>query len=118
MASNEPLPPIEGDDANDRSQGPSRRSTKCYSSRPGLSHRNSRVSRVSIDYFDPEGFQELRAALDRIASLQLPPMTLTQSRTDESDKVSDITLAVGEGDFDIEKSLRLIVKKYVYPLSN
>jgi hypothetical protein len=91
----------------------SRRSSKCCS-RPGLSHRDSRVSRVSIDYFDPQGFQELKIALDRLASLETPSLTLTPSgQHDEEEKESEMTLAVGEVPFDIEKSLRLIVKKYV-----
>jgi hypothetical protein len=116
MASNrdKPLPPID-DALKEKREACSRRSSKCCS-RPNLSHRDSRVSRVSIDYFDPEGFQELKLALDRLASLEMPPMTLTPSRQrdEDEDKASDITLAVGEGPFDIEKSLRLIVKKCVF----
>lgn len=99
--------------------------------RPRAGSNSSHVSHVSLDYFDPVGVNELRRTL----SQQQDELrrTMSQRATDNAKKStssqnspesgskrgagrsfdldSEETLAVGDGPFDFERTLRLAMRK-------
>jgi ATP-binding cassette, subfamily G (WHITE), member 2, SNQ2 len=97
----------------------------CFGSNRG--RRGSNASRISVDYFDPDGVQELRRTLTRMttegpetieeiirgqpAPEQSPQIFTTDS---EESEASESTLAAQDGAFDFAKTLRDIVKKCAF----
>jgi len=71
--------------------------------------RNSSVSHVDLEFFDPSGVQELRRT-----------MTQDKQKQEEEDRrsseSSDATINVGDrdGPFDFEKTLKQIIRKSAY----
>jgi hypothetical protein len=70
--------------------------------------RASNVSRVDIDFFDPAGVRELQRNLTHI-STEGEDFDLNRKASSPGD--SDITLMIGDGPLDFEKTLRDLVKK-------
>lgn len=65
--------------------------------------RGSSVSHVDVDFFDPAGVKELQRTLTRMSANN------DQQRTSSTN--SDTTLLPGDGPFDFEKTLRVLLKK-------
>ncbi|TFK38290.1 pleiotropic drug resistance ABC transporter, partial [Crucibulum laeve] len=78
---------------------------------PPDARRNSSISRVDIDYFDPAGVNELRRTLTRQSTKSHHRDGRPVSRPLSSASSSESTLAVDEESFDFQKSLRKIVRK-------
>lgn len=73
-----------------------------------------RTSSVSVDFFDPVGVSQLRESLSRMSDqdFHLPPPP--PPRTEPTNSIdSGVTLTVGDGPFDFERSFRHFIKKYV-----
>lgn len=82
-----------------------------------LKRVTSTHSRVSVDYFDPDGVKELRRTMSRQSQQQrershsIDPAVRNARRTSSAE--SESTLAVGDGDFDFEKTLQKVMRRYV-----
>ncbi|KAF9076400.1 ABC transporter [Rhodocollybia butyracea] len=94
---NTPLQPQEPQEPIESPTIPSAHASK---TRP---RRGSSVSRVSIDYFDPQGVRELQRTLSKMTQRPGSPAQSTSSD-------SNATLA-NEAPFDFEKALRQITEK-------
>ncbi|TFK22472.1 hypothetical protein FA15DRAFT_757994 [Coprinopsis marcescibilis] len=70
--------------------------------------RNSTASRVSIDFFDPEGVNELRRTITKETTEHPLPK---ESESTSSDASSDHTLAVDENDFNLERVIRQVLRR-------
>lgn len=70
--------------------------------------RGSSVSHVDLDHFDPAGVQELRRTFTQASATQ-SNQNLEKGVLPSS--ASELTLAVGNGPFDLEKTLRKVVQK-------
>ncbi|EAU89680.2 hba2 [Coprinopsis cinerea okayama7 len=93
---------IEDDD--DRGRHPPPSSPKV----PHRTRRTSSASRVSMDFFDPSGMQSLRRTLTH-ERVGLPK---GQSEPSESsDTSSDHTLIVDGDNFDLEKTIKTIIRR-------
>ncbi|KAF5387203.1 hypothetical protein D9757_006886 [Collybiopsis confluens] len=68
--------------------------------------RNSSVSRVSVDHFDPEGVRNLQRTLSRLSQHDG-----NSKKRDFQDSDSNTTLTPIEGPFDFEKALRMMTQK-------
>ncbi|KZT65216.1 hypothetical protein DAEQUDRAFT_716908 [Daedalea quercina L-15889] len=80
---------------------------------PNGAHEDSRRGRVSIDYFDPHGVAELQRTMSRIEkqgalSGDIIPTAASQH---SSEVDSEDTLGVGDGPFDFQKTLQLMVRR-------
>ena len=69
--------------------------------------RPSEARSISVDFFDPEGVRELRREMSHASAVQLGMPVPSE----DGESVSDHTLQ--EGRFDLEKTLRDIMHKYV-----
>ncbi|KAF4583486.1 hypothetical protein EYR38_002237 [Pleurotus pulmonarius] len=73
----------------------------------GRPRRGSSVSHVDVDFFDRPGFNQLQRTLTEISRHRKE-----QHKEDaESSTDSDVTLALGDGPFDLERTARAIVIK-------
>lgn len=73
----------------------------------GRPRRGSSVSHVDVDFFDRPGFNQLQRTLTEISRHRRE-----QHKGDsESSTDSDVTLALGDGPFDLERTARAIVIK-------
>ena len=81
--------------------------------RPARQRAHSNASHVSIDYFDPQGVDELRRTMSRLSTNTARDRAIAESGSGKqlSDASSEVTIAVGDGPFDFEKTLRAVVKK-------
>lgn len=77
----------------------------------GRTRRLSSASHVSMDFFDPEGVNELKRTLTR----DRKSLKGERSKDIEQGSIqSDDTLPVqSEGTFDLEKTIRSIIRRYV-----
>lgn len=75
--------------------------------------RQSTASRVSVDFFDPEGMIEIRRTLTQDRAYQEKDEKPRAASTGGSSTDSDNTLAAGGDGFDLEKTIRQIVRRYV-----
>ena len=67
---------------------------------------------INVDYFDPSGVEELRRTLTNKSKKHADANADVESATDSN---SDLTIAIGsDGQLDLEKTVRQIVKKYVF----
>jgi ATP-binding cassette subfamily G (WHITE) protein 2 (SNQ2) len=85
---------------------PAIRSTNLPSSsrnQPDEGHRTSCASRVDVDFFDPEGVRNLNRTLSKIST----------GRDTQSDSTVVDDILFPEGPFDLEKTLRTILKRRV-----
>jgi hypothetical protein len=73
------------------------------SSRNQIEHRSSFASHVDVGFFDPEGVRNLNRTLSRIST----------SRDAQSDPTVLDDILISEGPFDLEKTLRAIMKRPV-----
>lgn len=73
-----------------------------------ISRRMSRASRVSVDFFDPEGMAQLQRTLTGQDG-KIPQVTRQES---VSSFGSDHTLTVDPDHFDLEKTIRQIIRRY------
>lgn len=72
--------------------------------RLGDNHSQRSASRVSVDYFDPTGVQELRTTLSRLSN---------SGDRQKSSRGSDVTLSA-DAPFDFEKTLKAFLAKCVF----
>lgn len=79
----------------------------------------SRASHVDVGHFDPSGVSDLRRTLSQMTAERKRVSTDRRSEggkhksAEYSDATSEITLALGDGPFDFEKTLRNLIKKSV-----
>lgn len=74
--------------------------------------RGSSVSRVDIGHFDPSGVRELRRNLSRISGNPEPDDANLEKGTSKDKSVNFYAaFTPGDGPFDFEKTLRMMVKK-------
>ncbi|TEB24254.1 hypothetical protein FA13DRAFT_1714739 [Coprinellus micaceus] len=73
--------------------------------------RQSTASRVSVDFFDPEGMIEIRRTLTQDRAHQEKDEKPRAASTGGSSTDSDNTLAAGGDGFDLEKTIRQIVRR-------
>lgn len=85
-----------------------------------LSRQFTTTSHVHIGFFDPEGVERLRRRLSRQSQSQLttplhpkPSAGHGQKKHSTHSVSSELTLAITDGSFDLEKTLRNFMKKYV-----
>ncbi|KAI0943006.1 hypothetical protein AcW1_002753 [Taiwanofungus camphoratus] len=77
----------------------------------------SRASHVDVGHFDPSGVSDLRRTLSQMTAERKRVSTDRRSEggkhksAEYSDATSEITLALGDGPFDFEKTLRNLIKK-------
>lgn len=80
-----------------------------------LARRMSRASRVSVDFFDPEGMAQLQRTLtsgqDGSAKVPAPETRRPES---VSSYGSDHTLTVDPDHFDLEKTIRQLLRRYAF----
>lgn len=82
--------------------------------------RNSLVSHVSLDFFDPAGVEQLRRTVSRMSAAvntnNIPDVPI-QKITSRSTVDTTTTLAAPKGDepFDLERTLRTVMKRYLAP---
>lgn len=82
----------------------------------GRSRRLSTASRVSVDFFDPEGVSELKRTLTQDRMSMKAGLDAEKSKDPErgSMQSDSSTLPVdSEGAFDLEKMIRTIIRRYV-----
>jgi ATP-binding cassette, subfamily G (WHITE), member 2, SNQ2 len=78
---------------------------------PHRARAQSSASRVGIDYFDPTGVQDLRRTLRRMSTSNTRG-EVSQKPVSVHSPASETTLSVEDSPFDLEKTLRSIVKKW------
>ncbi|KAF8623914.1 hypothetical protein AX15_006135 [Amanita polypyramis BW_CC] len=69
-----------------------------------LPRMNPSVTRVNLDYFDPEGVQGLK---EELSTQQIPA---DDARSEAQSSTSDVTITV-DGNFNLEKTLQRVVKR-------
>ena len=81
----------------------------------GRTRRLSTASHVSMDFFDPEGVNELKRTLTHDRKSLKGDLDGEKSKDPERGSMqSDSTLPVpSEGGFDLEKMIRTIIRRYV-----
>jgi ATP-binding cassette subfamily G (WHITE) protein 2 (SNQ2) len=75
------------------------------------SRRMSTASRVSIDFFDPQGVEGLRRSMTR--EKQTQPSTVPFPAPASSDASSDDSFDMDSKDFDLEKWIRQMIQRCV-----
>lgn len=82
--------------------------------------RNSSVSHVSLDFFDPAGVEQLRRTMSHMSAAvhtsDIPDVPVQKIRS-HSTVDTTTTLAAPKGDepFDLERTLRTVMKRYLAP---
>lgn len=104
-------PSVAGAAVNAAVENQSNNSPRPSHSRPYAVHHGSR-SRVDVDFFDPEGVDDLRRTLSRSTDRARPPVP---GGAPSISRNSDDT-AFETGKFDFEKVLRDVVRQYVFVL--
>jgi hypothetical protein len=96
--------------------------------RPNRRRRASSASHVSVDFFDPDGVQDLRRTLNRMPTSEVPvtieeglseqPVTVQSPRLSsvgfQDSEASEDTLAAQDASFDFGKTIREVVEKSVF----
>lgn len=108
---------VESNSADQQAAAPSAFNARSHHHK----RRGSSASRVAVDHFDPEGVLELKRTLTQQSatarSIHRSPTIQHHAPEPHSSSGSTVSTAVGDSDspekFDLEKTLREMVKRYV-----
>lgn len=82
--------------------------------------RNSSVSHVSLDFFDPAGVEQLRRTMSHMSAAvhtsDIPDVPVQKIRSHSTvDTTTTLAAPKGDGPFDLERTLRTVMKRYLAP---